>query len=89
MDADVVFDDSSEDEAEGEGEDDLTDDCNSSEDELDDTAELVASLIGNASDPDGYMILIELPPLETEQDLQDMIGKPIMCGFETNKVMGW
>lgn len=49
----------------------------------------MSSLIGNAADPDGHMILMELPPLETEQDMQDMIAKPVLCGFETKNVMGW
>ena len=59
------------------------------DEEEDDTAELVSSVIGNAHAPEGYHILHELPSIETEDELNELIGKPILCGFEMNNVMGW
>ena len=50
-----------------------------------DTAELVSSIIGDAKAPYGYMVLHELPPLETDGEK----NQHILCGFETPKAMGW
>ena len=92
--ADVVMPDSS-DEEEGE-EDDEYEGGDSSEDEEDDTAESVSSMIGNAVAPKGYKVIDELPPLDSEDDLNNLIGKPIVCGWEQkadnknkNPIVGW
>ena len=51
--------------------------------------ERVSSIIGSAAAPDGYMVLDELPPMESDSDMNELIGKPVMCGFEIKNVMGW
>ena len=51
--------------------------------------ERVSSIIGSAAAPDGYMVLDELPPMESDSDMNELIGKPVMCGFEIKNAMGW
>ena len=86
--ADVVMADSSDEEAE-EGDDEYEDGDSSEDDEEDDTAQTVRSVIGDAVAPKGYYIIGELPPLDSEHDLQELIGRPVLVGWETAKAMGW
>ena len=85
----VVPADSSEDEGGDEDDEDEWEDDGEEEEKEDDAAELVSSVIGNAKAPGGYTIIEELPPMETEDELNELIGKTILYGFETKKVTGW
>ena len=71
--------DSSDEEGEEDEEDDEVFDGDEEESE-DDTAELVSSVIGDATAPEGYKIIEEPPPMETESDLNDMIGSALRLG---------
>ena len=47
------------------------------------------SLIGVAVAPADFKIVAEPPALEEEADLQNLIGKTVLVGWQTAKVMGW
>lgn len=78
---DDEFDD--EDEYEG-GEDE-------SDQELDDDTGdgMVRSSIGNAVVSDKYKIIEECPPVDTRQKRQQLIGKYVLVGWDTDDVSGW
>ena len=47
------------------------------------------AVIGEAVAPAGFKIVAELPALEEEADLNNLIGKTVLVGWQTAKVMGW
>ena len=60
-----------------------------SSDEEDDTAGSVACTIGNAVVPVGYKIIDECPLLTTELQKNEMIGKTVLYGWDSNNATGW
>jgi hypothetical protein len=60
-----------------------------SSDEEDDTADTVATYIGNATAPEGYKIVEECPALTTDPDQQNFIGKTVLMGWDTKDAQGW
>ena len=88
--------DSSDDEAAGNedggedgGEDEYEGGVIDSSDEEDDTAGSVACAIGNAIAPAGYTIEDDCPPLATELEKNNMIGKTVLYGWDSNNATGW
>ena len=79
----------------GTGEEDKDDDLYSdgdNEDSSDDDTAIpgtVATFIGNATAPAGYAIVDVCPPLETNQDLNNFIGKTILVGHDSKQARGW
>ena len=55
----------------------------------DDTAGTVATYIGNAVAPTGYKIVEECPPLGTETEMQEFIGKMVVVGWDSKVATGW
>jgi hypothetical protein len=78
-------------EGEGEGEDEYEDGELDSSDEEDDTADIssVANAIGNAAAPEGWKVIKEAPALNTEPELQALIGKHILYGHDSRAATGW
>ena len=61
-----------------------------SSDEEEDTADTVATYIGNAVAPTGYKIVDECPPFATETDKQGFIGKMVLVGWDSKAATsGW
>ena len=60
-----------------------------SSDEEDDTAGGVADTIGGAVAPAGYELVEGCPPLDTEMDKNEMIGKTILHGWDSKAATGW
>ena len=60
-----------------------------SSDEEDDTAGSVACAIGNAIAPAGYTIVDDCPPLATELEKNNMIGKTVLYGWDSKNATGW
>ena len=60
-----------------------------SSDEQDDTAGSVADNIGSARAPEGWKITEEAPQLATELELQQLIGKNILHGWDSKTASGW
>ena len=58
-------------------------------DEEDDTAGSVACAIGNAIAPAGYTIVDYCPPLATELEKNNMIGKTVLYGWDSKNATGW
>ena len=58
-------------------------------DEEDDTAGSVANNIGSAEAPAGWTITKEPPALGTELELQELIGKHILYGWDSKTATGW
>ena len=79
----------------GTGEEDKDDDLYSggdNEDSSDDDTAIpgmVATFIGNATAPAGYAIVDVCPPLETNLDLNNFIGKTILVGHDSKQARGW
>ncbi|KAL3923287.1 MAG: hypothetical protein SGPRY_004267 [Prymnesium sp.] len=61
-----------------------------SSDDEDDTAELVIDKVGWAqSEPlDGFKYVLGVPPLETDADLLNLVGKPILHAFDEKAIVG-
>ena len=78
-------------EGEGEGEDEYEDGELDSSDEEDDMADIssVANAIGNAAAPEGWKVIKEAPALNTEPELQALIGKHILYGHDSRAATGW
>jgi hypothetical protein len=57
--------------------------------EEDDTDDTVATYIGNAAAPDGFKILEECPPLDSDSDKQNFIGKTVLIGWDSKAAQGW
>ncbi|KAL1498473.1 hypothetical protein AB1Y20_013798 [Prymnesium parvum] len=70
-------------EVEGDGDNDNSED--------DDTAEpgTVATYVGEAEAPTGYVIVQDCPQLESEADLQALIGQVVYVGHDTDQAQGW
>ena len=66
-------------------------DFGDSDDSEDDTAEpnQVLSFIGAAQAPTGYKILESCPRLETNEDMQKLIGKQILHAWDDKDRQGW
>lgn len=64
-------------------------DCDSSDG--DDTADpdVVRTSIGNAVAPPGFNFVDVCPPLHSAQDRQEMIGKSVFVGWDTDDIYGW
>ena len=80
-----------EDAEEDDGDDDFEGGENESEDEGADTAESnIAAQVGNAQAPAGYVIISECPPLESNVDMNKLIGKTVLvgCGILTLRGAG-
>ncbi|KAL3895119.1 MAG: hypothetical protein SGPRY_013605, partial [Prymnesium sp.] len=62
-----------------------------SSDDEDDTAELVIDIVGWAQSepPDGFKYVLDVPPLETDADLLNLVGKSILDAFDEKAIMGW
>ena len=58
-------------------------------DDEDDTAGSVACTIGSAVAPAGYKIVDECPPLTTELEKNNMIGKTVLYGWDSGNATGW
>jgi hypothetical protein len=61
----------------------------SSEEEDDTAAQGVADLIGSAVAPDGWTIDEVQPPLNSELEMNELIGKNILYGHDSKKAQGW
>jgi hypothetical protein len=70
---------------EGDAEGGLTD----SSEENDDTAGSVANNIGSAKAPGGWKIITEVPPLDTQLERQQLIGKMVLYGHDSKQASGW
>ena len=66
-------------------------DFGDSDDSEDDTAEpnQVLSFVGAAQAPTGYKILESCPRLETDEDMQKLIGKQILHAWDDKDRQGW
>lgn len=69
--------------------DEFVDEIDSSDDEDDDTAGTAAYVIGSAQAPTGYRILDEIPSINTATDLQQLIGRTILYGWDSKHATGW
>ena len=79
-----------EDAAEEEGEEgDVHGGLTDSSDENDDTAGSVADNIGHAKAPPGWKIISEVPPLDTQPERQQLIGKTVLYGHDSKAATGW
>ena len=58
-------------------------------DDEDDTAGSVACTIDSAVAPAGYKIVDECPPLTTELEKNNMIGKTVLYGWDSGNATGW
>lgn len=63
----------------------------SSDDEADDTAEpgTVSTYVGNAVAPHGFRFVPACPRLETDDDLNALIGKKVLYGWDSRQALGW
>ena len=57
----------------------------------DDTAleDTVATFIGDAAAPEGYKLLEHCPPLESDADLANFVGKLVLVGHDSRQARGW
>ena len=73
----------------GEDEDEYEGGVLDSSDDEENTAGSVARTIGNAVAPVGYKIIDECPLLTTELQKNEMIGKTVLYGWDSNNATGW
>ena len=49
----------------------------------------VATFIGNATAPAGYKIIAECLPLESDDELRELMGKLVLTGHDSRQARGW